>query len=110
MSRITDTNMYRHHTRSNNQITDAGVVNLCQALQTPTCKVATLDLSRNQISDAGVFSLCQALQTATCKVTTLNMWGNQITDAGVVSLCQASMSRSPMPVLSVYVNITDTNM
>ena len=71
-------------------ITDAGVVSLCQALQTPTCKVTTLDLRYNQITaDAGVLSLCQALQTSTCKVTTLRLDGGQITDAGVVSLCQA---------------------
>ena len=72
-----------------NLITDAGVVSLCQALQTSTCKVTTLDLSDNQITNAGVVSLCQALQTPTCKITTLHLWRNQITDAGVVSLCQA---------------------
>ena len=73
---------------SGNQITDAGVVSLCQALQTPTCKVTALDLCYNHITDAGVFSLFQVLQTATCKVTTLDLSGNHITDAGVVSLCQ----------------------
>ena len=71
------------------QISDAGIVSLCQALQKPTCKVTTLNLSYNQITDAGVVSLFQAFQTATCKVTTLDLWGNKITDAGVVSLCQA---------------------
>ena len=72
-----------------NQITDACVVSVCQALQTPTCKVTTLHLGGNQITDAGVVSLCQALQTPTCKVTTLDLSEDQITDAGVVSLCQA---------------------
>ena len=72
-----------------NQITDAGVASLCQALQTPTCKVTELDLGFTQITDAGVASLCQALQTPTCKVTELDLVGNQITDAGVASLCQA---------------------
>ena len=72
-----------------NQITDAGVVSLCQVLQTATCQITTLDLSGNHITDAGVVSLCQVLQTATCKVTTLHLSGKQITDAGVVSLCQA---------------------
>ena len=72
-----------------NQITDAGVASLCQALQTPTCKVTELGLSENQITDAGVASLCQALQTPTCKVTELHLDENQITDAGVASLCQA---------------------
>ena len=75
----------RHHA----QITDAGVVSLCHALQTPTCKVTTLDLIGNRITDAGVVSLCHALQTPTCKVTTLELSSNLITDAGVVSLCQA---------------------
>ncbi|XP_022779103.1 NACHT, LRR and PYD domains-containing protein 12-like [Stylophora pistillata] len=73
---------------SGNQITDAGVISLCQALQTATCQVTTLHLSRNQITDACVVSLCQALQMATCQVTTLDLSSNLITDAGVVSLCQ----------------------
>ena len=72
-----------------NQITDAGVASLCQALQTPTCKVTKLDVASNQITDAGVASLCQALQTPTCKVTALHLGANQITDAGVASLSQA---------------------
>ena len=71
------------------QITDAGVASLCQALLTPNCKVTTLHLRHNQFTDAGVVSLCQALQTPTCKVTTLDLSRNKITDAGVVSLCQA---------------------
>ena len=74
---------------NNNQITDARVASLCQALQTPTCKVTKLHLGNNQITDAGVASLCQALQTPTCKVTELYLGYNQITDAGVASLCQA---------------------
>ena len=53
-----------------NQITDAGVASLCQALQTPTCKVTALNLRGNQITDAGVVSLCEALQIPTWKV-----WG-----------------------------------
>ena len=72
-----------------NKITDASVVSLCQALQTPTCKVTTLHLGKNQITDAGVASLCQALQTAACQVTKLDLGKNQITDTGVASLCQA---------------------
>ena len=72
-----------------NQITDAGVASLCLALQTAACKVTELHLSDNQITDAGVASLCQALQTAACKVTELHLSANQITDAGVASLCQA---------------------
>ena len=72
-----------------NQITDAGVASLCQALQTPSCNVTELYLGYNQITDAGVASLCQALQTPTCKVTKLYLDKNPITDAGVASLCQA---------------------
>ena len=72
-----------------NQITDAGVASLCQALQTPTCKVTELDLAYNQITDAGVASLCQALKTPTSEVTELCLDNNQITDAGVASLCPA---------------------
>ena len=40
-------------------------------------------MASNQITDAGVASLCQALQTPTCKVTLLYLYGNQITNASV---------------------------
>ncbi|CAH3137718.1 unnamed protein product [Pocillopora meandrina] len=73
---------------NNNHITDAGVASLCQAFQTPACKVTELELGCNQVTDAGVASICQALQTPTCKVTKLDVASNQITDAGVASLCQ----------------------
>ena len=75
-----------------NQITDAGVISLSKALQSPACNVTTLDLSGNQITDAGVISLSQALQSTASKVTTLSLSGNQITDAGVISLSQALQS------------------
>ncbi|KAL9965330.1 hypothetical protein ACROYT_G029117 [Oculina patagonica] len=74
---------------SDNQITDIGVANLCKALQHPSCKVTTLNLSGNQITDTGVARLCEALQHKSCKVTTLNLSGNQITDTGVARLCEA---------------------
>ena len=66
-----------------NQITDAGVASLCQALQTPTCKVTELLLAGDRITDAGIAGLCQALQTPTCKVTKLRLYGNQITKTAV---------------------------
>ena len=75
-----------------NQITDAGVTSLSQALQSSACKVTTLHLGCFQITHAGVTSLSQALQSPACKVTTLNLGGNQITDAGVTSLSQALQS------------------
>ena len=76
-----------------------------------------LNLCGNQITDAGVASLCQALQTLSCKVTELDLGYNQITDAGVVSQYVKHyrhqhvkspnfiwmIIRSPMPVLPVYV-------
>ncbi|XP_027041805.1 NACHT, LRR and PYD domains-containing protein 12-like isoform X1 [Pocillopora damicornis] len=77
-----------------NQITDAGVASLCQALQTTACQVTELNLRDNQITDAGVASLCQALQTVACQVTILDLSDNQITDAGVVTLCQALQTPS----------------
>ena len=49
-----------------NKITDAGVISLSKALQSPACKVTTLDLSGNQITDAGVISLSQASQSNCC--------------------------------------------
>ena len=75
-----------------NQITDAGVTSLSQALQSPACKVTTLDLQRLQITDAGVTSLSQALQSPACKVTTLHLGDSHITDADVASLSQALQS------------------
>ena len=74
---------------SGDQVTDAGVATLCQALQTPACQVTRISLRKNHLTDAGVASLCRALQTPTCKVTTLYLNENEITDAGVASLCQA---------------------
>jgi len=74
---------------SNNQITDAGVISLSQALQSSACKVTTLNLNGNKITDAGVRSLSQALQSSACKVTTLNLRFNQINDIGVISLSEA---------------------
>ena len=93
-------------------ITDADVVSLCQALKTPTCKVATLNLFRNQITDVGVASICQPLQTQTCKVTALNLGLNQITDAGVASLCQALQTPTcKVTTLDLYQNqITDVGV
>ena len=75
-----------------NQITDAGVTSLSKALQSSACKVTTLDLSDNQITDAGVTSLSKALQSPACKVTSLYLGSNQITDAGITSLSQALQS------------------
>ena len=72
-------------------ITDAGVIRLCRALQSPGCKVTTLNLSC-QITDAGIISLSQALQSLACQVTALYLGGNQITDAGVTSLSEALQS------------------
>jgi len=75
-----------------NRITDDGVISLSEALQSSACKVTTLHLSNNLITDAGVRSLSQALQSSACKVTTLHLSGNQITDGGVISLSQALQS------------------
>ena len=75
-----------------NEITDAGVIHLSQALQSSACKVTSLSLQNNQITDVGVISLSQALQSAACKVTTLSLTGNKIIDGGVTSLSQALQS------------------
>ena len=93
-------------------VTDTDVASLCQALQTPTCKVITLGLSCNQITDAGVASLYQALQAPTCKLTKLYLSGNQITDAGVASLCQA-LKTPTCKVIELYLRenqITDAGV
>ena len=57
------------HDLSRWKVTDGNVTSLCQAFQTPTCKVTILSLGSNQITDTGVAGLCQALQTPSCKVT-----------------------------------------
>ena len=76
-----------------NEITDDGVISQSQALQSPACKVTTLDLSFTQtVTDGGVISLSQALQSSACKVTTLNLSVNRIADAGIISLSQALQS------------------
>ncbi|XP_078348517.1 NACHT, LRR and PYD domains-containing protein 12-like [Oculina patagonica] len=75
-----------------NQITNASVVSLSQALQSSTCRVTKLDLSYNHITDAGVVNLSEALKSSACQITSLNLGFNQITDAGVVTLSEALQS------------------
>ena len=72
-----------------NQITDAGVASLSEALKQSTCQLTTLDLCANQITDDGVASLSEALKQSTCQLTTLYLADNQITDDGVASLSEA---------------------
>ncbi|XP_078380305.1 uncharacterized protein LOC144663276 [Oculina patagonica] len=68
-----------------NHFSDTVIIRLCEALQHPSCKVTTLNLSGNDITDTGVARLCEALQHSSCKVTTLDLSDNQITDTGVAS-------------------------
>ena len=72
-----------------NQITDAGVASLSDALKQSTCQLTTLDLDDNQITDDGVATLSEALKQSTCPLATLVLRYNQITDAGVASLSEA---------------------
>ena len=74
---------------SDNQITDDGVASLSEALKQPTCQLTTLDLVSNKITDDGVASLIEALKQSTCKLTELYLNDNQITDDGVASLSEA---------------------
>ena len=74
---------------SANRITDVGAACLCEALIQPSCTVTTLDLGVNQITDLGVAIICKALKQPSCKVTTLDLCVNKITDVGVARLCQA---------------------
>ena len=55
-----------------NQITDAGVVSLSEALKQSTCQLTDLGLRFHQITDAGVASLCEALKQSTCQITDLD--------------------------------------
>ena len=71
---------------TDNQITDAGVVSLSQALQSSTCQVTTLGLSGNHFTDVGVVNLCQALRSSACQVTELYLSHNKTTDTGKQSL------------------------
>ncbi|KAL9965331.1 hypothetical protein ACROYT_G029119 [Oculina patagonica] len=91
---------------------DTGVTRLSEALQHPSCKLTTLDLSRNQITDTSVARLCEALQHSRCKVTTLDLSNNQITDTGVVRLCEA-LQHSCCKVTTLVLGdnrITDTGV
>lgn len=46
---------------SGNLIGDEGAIVIAQALQTPKCKIKTLDLGLNEISSRGFQVLCDAL-------------------------------------------------
>ena len=53
----------QHLILSWNNITDAGVLALCQVLQSPQCSLKHLDLSCNKrISDAGFSAICESLR------------------------------------------------
>ena len=94
---------------SGNQITDAGVASLSEALKQSTCQLTTLDLAVNKITDDGVASLSEALKQSTCQLTTLGLAVNQITDDGVASLSEAlKQSTCQLTTLDLAVNkITD---
>ena len=74
-----------------NDITDAGVKHLAEALTNNNCKINTLNLSFNHsITDAGVKHLAEALTNNNCKINTLNLsFNHSITDAGVKHLAEA---------------------
>ena len=72
-----------------NQITDAGVASLSEALKQSTCQLTILDLAGNQITDNGVASLSEVLKQSTCLLTTLGLGCNEIKDDGVTSLSEA---------------------
>ena len=96
----------------NNQITDAGIVNLFKTLKQPSCKITTLHLFGNQITDVGVASLCEALKQPSCKVTALDLGGNHITDDAVASLCEA-LKHPSCKVTTLYLDenhITDAGV
>ena len=84
------------HDLSRWKVTDANVTSLCQAFQTPTCKVTILSLGSNQITDTGVASVnVKHYRHHHVKSPhALNLCGNQITDTGVASLCQALQTLS----------------
>ena len=94
---------------SGNQITDAGVASLSEALKQSTCQLTTLYLIANQITDDGVASLSEALKQSTCQLTSLVLAVNQITDDGVASLIEAlKQSTCQLTTLDLAVNtITD---
>ena len=94
-----------------NQITDAGVASLSEALKQSTCQLISLDLSYNQITGDGFASLSEALKQRNC-LTTLQLGGNQITDAGVASLSEA-LKQSTCKLTELYLNdnqITDAGV
>ena len=95
-----------------NQITDAGVASLSEALKQSTCQLTTLDLAGNKITDDGVASLSEALKQSTCQLTTLDLAGNKITDDGVASLSEA-LKQSTCKLTELYLNdnqITDDGL
>ena len=62
-----------------NNITDQGVVHLCDALKDVNCKLTKLNLDGNNMRYQGVAHLCDALEDANCKLTKLDVQPNKIT-------------------------------
>ena len=61
--------------------------------------VTTLDLRNNQITDAGVTSLSQALQSPACKLTTLDLVGNRIAYTGEESLRNLKLRKPDLEII-----------
>lgn len=74
---------------SGDNVADAGVMQLCEALTNFNCQLSSLNLSWNSITDEGAVQLSRVLAHSDCKLGILNLYGNCITDAGAVHLSKA---------------------
>jgi len=74
---------------SNNKITDAGAAFLAEAIEKGAMpKLEQLYIGRNQIGDAGLNAIIQAMHTAKTNIKALRFSHNLIGDEGATSLAQ----------------------
>ncbi|XP_034551819.1 NACHT, LRR and PYD domains-containing protein 3-like [Notolabrus celidotus] len=72
---------------SKNKIKDGGVILLCEALQTPQCKLTYLRIDRCGLTEDCCTSLASALMSNPSSLRELELSNNDLQDSGVKLLC-----------------------
>ncbi|CAL8251552.1 unnamed protein product [Arctogadus glacialis] len=72
-----------------NKLGDQGLVQLCQALENPFCKLQELKLRSCQVTAQSMEALSTALCCGQSQLRILDLTGNTIGDIGAEHLCQA---------------------
>ncbi|XP_042201642.1 NACHT, LRR and PYD domains-containing protein 3-like isoform X2 [Callorhinchus milii] len=116
----------------NNNLGDAGMKRMCDALRKPKCKMQTLRLrgnnltadctedltsalstnhsltelilNDNKLGDCGVKRLCEALRNPKCKIRSLGLWNNCLTGGCTDDLVSALTTSRSLRILDIGSN------